>query len=79
MVGMISAVKRMHREAAACDENRPITENTVMADSLRSTEKNVQPLSPQAEKFVKKTDLCIMLDHISLIYTNTSNSNIVHT
>lgn len=33
---MISAVKRMHREAVACDENKPRTENTVMAVSLKS-------------------------------------------
>lgn len=36
MVGMISAVKRMQRWAAAWEENSPITENTVMADSDRS-------------------------------------------
>ena len=36
MVGMISAVKRTQREAAAWEEKRPITENTVMAASLRS-------------------------------------------
>lgn len=35
-VGMISAVNRMESEAAAWDENRPIIENTVMADSLKS-------------------------------------------
>lgn len=35
-VGMTSAVNRMEREAAAWDENRPIMENTVMADSVRS-------------------------------------------
>lgn len=36
MVGMISAVKRMQREAVAWEEKRPSTENTVMAVSLRS-------------------------------------------
>lgn len=36
MVGMISAVKRMQREAVAWEENRPSTEKTVMAVSLRS-------------------------------------------
>lgn len=36
MVGMISAVKRMHREAVAWEEKRPSTEKTVMAVSLRS-------------------------------------------
>lgn len=41
MVGMISAVKKIHREAAACEENRPITENTVMADSLRSAKRHI--------------------------------------
>lgn len=36
MVGIISAVKRMQREAVAWEEKRPSTENTVMAVSLRS-------------------------------------------
>lgn len=36
MVGMTSAVKRMHREAVAWEENSPSTEKTVMAVSLRS-------------------------------------------
>lgn len=36
MVGMISAVKRMQREAVAWEEKRPSTEKTVMAVSLRS-------------------------------------------
>lgn len=36
MVGMTSAVKRIHREAVAWEENRPSTEKTVMAVSLRS-------------------------------------------
>lgn len=36
IVGMISAVKRMQREAVAWEEKRPSTENTVMAVSLRS-------------------------------------------
>lgn len=36
MVGIISAVKRTQREAAAWEEKSPITENTVMAASLRS-------------------------------------------
>jgi len=35
-VGMISAVKRMQREAVAWEEKRPSTEKTVMAVSLRS-------------------------------------------
>lgn len=35
-VGIISAVKRMLREAAAWEANRPTTEKTVMAISLRS-------------------------------------------
>ena len=38
MVGMISAVKRMQREAVACEEKSPMTEKTVMAASLRSGE-----------------------------------------
>lgn len=38
MVGMISAVKRMQREAVAWEEKRPSTEKTVMAVSLRSRE-----------------------------------------
>ena len=33
MVGMISAVKRMQSDAVAWEENRPRTENTVMAAS----------------------------------------------
>lgn len=36
MVGMISAVNRMQREAVAWEEKRPSTEKTVMAVSLRS-------------------------------------------
>lgn len=36
MVGMISAVKRMQREAVAWEEKRPSTEKIVMAVSLRS-------------------------------------------
>ena len=36
MVGMISAVKRMQRDAVAWEEKSPRTENTVMAASLRS-------------------------------------------
>lgn len=35
-VGMISAVKRMQREAVAWEANRPSTEKIVMAVSLRS-------------------------------------------
>lgn len=36
MVGIISAVKRMHREVVAWEANRPTTEKMVMAISLRS-------------------------------------------
>lgn len=36
MVGIISAVKRMHREVLAWEANRPTTEKMVMAISLRS-------------------------------------------
>lgn len=36
IVGIISAVKRMLREAAAWEANKPTTEKIVMAISLRS-------------------------------------------
>lgn len=36
MVGMISAVKRMHTEAVAWEEKSPSTEKIVIAVSLRS-------------------------------------------
>lgn len=36
-MGMISAAKRMVRDAVAWEEKRPSTEKTVMAASLRST------------------------------------------
>lgn len=47
-VGMISAVKRMQRDAVAWEEKSPSTEKTVMAASLRSNrEEEKQTSGPE--------------------------------
>lgn len=81
-VGMTSAVNRMEREAAAWDENRPMMENTVMADSLRSvgthsserqTLRNTQRNKSFSDNSVCKSHKTYP-DHISL----TKYINVLH-
>ena len=57
-VGIISAVKRMLREAAAWEANRPSAEKTVMAISLRS-KGHKDRLAPQSTLIKMATDLDI--------------------
>lgn len=56
MVGMISAVKRMQREAVAWEEKRPSTEKTVMAVSLRSNGEEEEEEEGQASAVMDHTD-----------------------